>query len=134
MKQFIWPLMLLLSIVSYGQESTKKSSFLSRNKPVVLFPEISSNDAIPRTFQLKLPTEAALNQPYQSDFKSFMANDTRLMNYPVGELGQLNNVVFGNYMNTSLNLGNSTFNTVYIFDQTGRFVNSRTSFSFGRRN
>ena len=133
MKQLLSVLMLICFIICNGQESTKKTSFLSRNQPVTLFSDLNSVETSPTDFKLKLPTDIALSQAYQSDFMSFMSNDTRLLDYPSVDLSQNNKVVFGNYMNTSFELGNSTFNTVYIFDQQGRLMNSRTSFSFGKK-
>ncbi len=133
MKQLVSVLTLLCVIACYGQESTKESSFFTKNRPVELFPDLNSSESFQSSFKLQLPLETDLNQAYQSDFMSFMSNDSRLMNYPSGDLGQINDVVFGNYMNTSFNLGSSSFNTIYIFDQSGRLVNSRTSFSFGKK-
>lgn len=132
MKKLTSTLFLVLALTCFGQESTK-GSFLSKNKPLELFQDYKSLENSPGTFQLNLPLDVNLNQAYQSDFKNFMANDPILMNYPMGELGQTNDIVFGNYMNTSFNLGNKSLNTIYIFDQTGRFINSRTSFSFGKK-
>ncbi|WP_436515179.1 hypothetical protein [Ekhidna sp. To15] len=133
MKQLLSTFALLCVIICYGQESAKKASFLTKNQPIELFPDLKTSESISSSFQLQLPLEVDLNQAYQSDFMSFMSNDSRLLNYPSDDFSQANDVVFGNYMNTSLNLGNTTLKTIYIFDQTGRFVNSRTSFSLSKK-
>lgn len=62
-----------------------------------------------------------------------MANDTRLFDYPSSDLSDANNVTFGSYMNSAIDLGNTQLNTFHIFDQSGRLVNSSASFSFGKK-
>ncbi|WP_462252399.1 hypothetical protein [Ekhidna sp.] len=134
MKQVIIGLLVLSSSMCFGQENNENSSFLSRNQPVNLFSNLNKTQLQSTNFQLKLPSERELSElAYQSDFINFMSNDIRLFNYPSGDLSELNDVVFGNYMNSSLNLGKGSLNTIYVFDQTGRLVNSSTSFSFGKK-
>ncbi len=133
MKQFILSLLIFCSVMCYGQNKNN-SSFLTRNKPVELFSNFKSIEVSQPSFQLRLPSDADISKsPYQSDFMIFVANDNGLFNYPPDDLSNSNDVILGNYMNTSLNLGNTRLNTLYIFDQTGRLVNSTTSFSFGKK-
>lgn len=130
MKQLISVLILLVATLSFGQEGN--SSFLTRNQPIYLFSEFESF-TLDESFRLELPSEL-YSQSYQSDFMNFMANDNRLLNYPSADLSDFNDVIFGSFMNTSFNLGNTTtLNTFYIFDQSGRLINSTASFSFGKK-
>lgn len=136
MKLLLFTFIVLCASISYAQEETKNDSFLSRNKPIELFSSTNSSDLQSiqsNGFKLKLPTEATLAEVYQSDFMSFMSNDNRMLNYPSGDLSDANDVTFGTYMNTSFNLGSSAVQTFYLFDHTGRLVDSTTSFSFGKK-
>ena len=133
MKQLLSLLLFVFGTVCLSQE-TKESSFLSRNQPVDLFTDFKSLEIKKTPFQLKLPSESEREaKPYLSGFMNFASNDTRLLNYPPADLSDVNDMVFGSYMNTSFNLGNSTFNTIYIFDQSGTLVNTTASFSFGKK-
>ncbi len=133
MKHLLFTFIILCASITYAQEETKNDSFLSRNKPIELFSSTSSSDLQSNGFKLKLPAKAMLAQVYQSDFMSFMSNDNRMINYPSGDLSNANDVTFGTYMNTSFNLGSSAVQTFYLFDHTGRLVDSTTSFSFGKK-
>lgn len=134
MKQLTASLLLICTVMCYGQQESDSSSFLTRNKPIELFTNFKSIEVGQPSFQLNLPSEDEVSEtPYQSDFMNFMANDTRLFNYPTSDLSDANDVVFGNYMNTSINMGKAKLNTLYIFDQNGRLVNSTASFSFGKK-
>ncbi|MEO9485730.1 MAG: hypothetical protein ABJG47_19900 [Ekhidna sp.] len=132
MKQLISTLILFSTIICYGQGNTN-SSFLTRNQPVNLLHSFKAMEGTEKAFELQLPSFDLTVKPYQSDFQNFMSNDVRLLNYPSGDLSDANEVIFGNYMNTSFNLGSGTLNTFYVFDHTGRLTDTTTSFSFGKK-
>lgn len=130
MKQLVSVLLLVSFVSGFGQEDTKPTSFLTKNQPIELFSNTESL-LVQKKFDIKLPSE--FTKDYQSDLMNFVSNDTRLINYPSADLTQLNDVVFGSYMSTTVDIGNTKLNTYYIFDYTGRMVNSSASFSFGKK-
>ncbi len=132
MKQLIFILFILSTEVCYGQKQENESSFLVRNQPIELFTNLETLNTSSNVFKMNLPEADILNQTYQSDFMSFMPNDNRLINYPPADMNDINSVIFGSYMSTNFNLGKNAIQTTYIFDYTGRLVNSSTSFSFGK--
>lgn len=131
MKNLISLILILICSATYSQEATTgKSSFLTRNQPIELFPiqEMEADNA----FKLKLPSQNS-EQIFQTEFMALMPNNSILMNYPSGGFGENNNVVFGTFSISSLNLGKTKMQTFYFFNHNGRLTDTITSFSFGKK-
>ena len=55
MKQLLSVLLIASFVSGFGQEDTKKPSFLAKNQPIELFSNMKTLDT-KRSFNLKLPT------------------------------------------------------------------------------
>ena len=130
MKQLLSVLLIASFVSGFGQEDTKKPSFLAKNQPIELFSNMKTLDT-KRSFNLKLPTDFSSTQSYLSDVMNFMPNDSRWLNYSSADLSDANNAIFGTFMNTSVDLGNTRLNTQYFFDYAGG--STTVHFTFGKK-